>query len=108
MINLGDLTLSESRQEVTIKQQPIVLTTQEFDLLWILANQAGTIFSREQLFRLTRGIDYDGLDRSIDVRISRLRRKLGDDPQHPYRIKTVWGKGYLLVADVWQDSSPAM
>ena len=104
VINLGDLSISDSRQEVTIKQQRIDLTTQEFDLLWILANQAGTIFSREQLFRLTRGIEYDGLDRSIDVRISRLRRKLGDDPQHPYRIKTVWGKGYLLAPDVWQDS----
>ncbi|MGI9287118.1 MAG: winged helix-turn-helix domain-containing protein [Pseudomonadales bacterium] len=101
VVSLGDLTISEPKQEVTIKDQRIELTTQEFDLLWILANQAGTIFSRDELFRLTRGIDYDGLDRSIDVRISRLRRKLGDDPQNPYRIKTVWGKGYLLAPDVW-------
>lgn len=107
VISLGDLTISDISQEVSIKNQRIDLTTQEFDLLWILASQAGTIFSREELFRLTRGIDYDGLDRSIDVRISRLRRKLGDDPQNPYRIKTVWGKGYLLVPDVWQDSTPA-
>lgn len=108
MISLGDLTISDISQEVSISNERIELTTQEFDLLWILANQAGTIFSREELFQLTRGIDYDGLDRSIDVRISRLRRKLGDDPQNPYRIKTVWGKGYLLVPDVWQDNTPAV
>ena len=106
VVNLGDLTISELKQEVTIKDQRIELTTQEFDLLWILANQPGTIFSRDELFRLTRGIDYDGLGRSIDVRISRLRRKLGDDPQNPYRIKTVWGKGYLLAPDVWQQANP--
>ncbi len=49
-----------------------------------------------------RGIDYDGLDRSIDGRVSKLRRKLGDDAAAPTRIKTVWGKGYLLVPDAWE------
>jgi two-component system OmpR family response regulator/two-component system response regulator RstA len=48
-----------------------------------------------------RGIDYDGFDRSIDIIVSWLRKKLGDDANNPYRIKTIWGKGYLLVADAW-------
>lgn len=102
VISLGDLLINERQQQVAVNGKRIELTTQEFDLLCILAHQPGTVFSREALFRLTRGIDYDGMDRSIDVRISRLRRKLGDDPQNPYRLKTVWGKGYLLVPDVWQ------
>jgi DNA-binding response OmpR family regulator len=51
-----------------------------------------------------RGIEYDGLDRSIDGRISKLRRKLKDDAASPARIKTIWGKGYLLVSDAWGDT----
>ena len=104
VISLGDLMINEQQQEVAINGKRIELTTQEYDLLCILARQPGTVFSREALFRLTRGIDYNGMDRSIDVRISRLRRKLGDDPQNPYRLKTIWGKGYLLVPDVFQES----
>ena len=57
---------------------------------------------RDEVFRTMRGIDYDGLDRSIDGRVSKLRRKLGDDAAAPTRIKTVWGKGYLLVPDAWE------
>jgi DNA-binding response OmpR family regulator len=49
-----------------------------------------------------RGIDYDGFDRSIDILVSRIRKKLGDDASNPYRIKTVWGKGYLFVKDAWE------
>ena len=60
--------------------------------------------SRETLFKALRGIDYDGLDRSIDGRISKLRKKLDDDALSPTRIKTVWGKGYLLVPDAWGES----
>ncbi len=73
------------------------LTTQEFELLSLLAHRAGELVSRDEVFRTMRGIDYDGLDRSIDGRVSKLRRKLGDDATAPTRIKTVWGKGYLLV-----------
>ena len=45
--------------------------------------------------------DYDGLDRMLDIRISRLRRKLDDDAENPARIKTIWGQGYLFVPDAW-------
>ncbi len=102
-IVLGELRISEAAQEVWLDGSNIQLTTQEFELLHLLARQAGTILSREDIFRHLRGIDYDGLDRSIDGRISKLRRKLGDSATTPTRIKTVWGKGYLLVPDAWGD-----
>jgi len=57
--------------------------------------------SREEICRSIRGLEYDGLDRSIDGRISHLRKKLNDSGESPNRIKTVWGKGYLLAPDTW-------
>lgn len=73
----------------------------EFDLLWFLASGAGQVLDRDSLYQSVKGIEYDGLDRSVDVAISRLRKKLKDDANHPFRIKTVWGSGYLFVADAW-------
>ena len=103
-IELGALRISHSAQQVWLGGEPVELTTQEFELLSLLAQNAGRILSREDIFRETRGIEYDGLDRSIDGRVSRLRRKLGDSATAPTRIKTVWGKGYLLVPDAWGDA----
>ncbi len=100
-IVLGGLRVSEVSQRVWLDGREISLTTQEFELLHELARSAGTILSREELFKRIRGIEYDGLDRSIDGRISKLRKKLGDDAVAPKRIRTVWGKGYLLVPDAW-------
>jgi two-component system response regulator RstA len=101
-ILLGALRISETSREVWLHGQPVSLTTQEFELLSLLAHRAGELVSRDEVFRTMRGIDYDGLDRSIDGRVSKLRRKLGDDAAAPARIKTVWGKGYLLVPDAWE------
>jgi two-component system response regulator RstA len=98
---LGALRISETSREVWLDGNPVPLTTQEFELLSLLAHRAGELVSRDEVFRSMRGIDYDGLDRSIDGRVSKLRRKLGDDAAAPTRIKTVWGKGYLLVPDAW-------
>jgi len=100
-IVLGSLRVSEASHRVWLEGDEIILTTQEFELLCELAKSAGTILSREELFKRIRGIDYDGLDRSIDGRISKLRKKLGDDALAPKRIRTIWGKGYLLVPDAW-------
>ena len=99
-IVLGSLRISEAHR-VWLDGNEISLTTQEFELLFELARSAGTILSREDLFKRIRGIEYDGLDRSIDGRISKLRKKLGDDAEAPKRIRTIWGKGYLLVPDAW-------
>jgi two-component system response regulator RstA len=102
---LGALRISETSREVWLSGKPVALTTQEFELLSLLAHRAGELVSRDEVFRTMRGIDYDGLDRSIDGRVSKLRRKLGDDAAAPTRIKTVWGKGYLLVPDAWELAS---
>jgi DNA-binding response OmpR family regulator len=106
-VQLGALRISETSREVWLHGQPVPLTTQEFELLALLARRAGELVSRDEVFRAMRGIDYDGLDRSIDGRVSKLRRKLGDDAAAPSRIKTVWGKGYLLVPDAWEPSLKA-
>jgi DNA-binding response OmpR family regulator len=100
-IELGSLRISPSAQEVMLDNEPVPLTTHEFELLLLLARNAGVVLSRDEIFNQLRGIGYDGLDRSIDGRISKLRRKLGDSANEPARIKTVWGKGYLLVPDAW-------
>lgn len=101
-IVLGGLRISDTSQQVWLDGRQVDLTTQEFELLCLLARNAGKVLSRKAIFRSMRGIEYDGLDRSIDGRISKLRRKLGDSATRPARIKTVWGKGYLLVPDAWE------
>ena len=98
----GSFRISQSTRSAHLGDEPIDLTTAEFDLLWLLASHAGNILSRDDLLQELRGIGFDGLDRSIDARISRLRRKLGDDPDNPTRIKTVRGKGYLFSKHDWQ------
>ncbi len=98
----GCFSISQSTRSAYLGSDIIDLTTAEFDLLWLLARHAGTILSRDDLLQQLRGIGFDGLDRSIDARISRLRRKLGDDPENPTRIKTVRGKGYLFSKHDWQ------
>lgn len=91
----GDLRVDPATRDVTVRGEPVDLSTSEFDLLWLLVDNAGKVLSRDQILEALRGIEYDGLDRSIDVRVSKLRQKLGDDPRQPSRIKTVRGLGYL-------------
>jgi DNA-binding response OmpR family regulator len=74
------------------------LTTYEFDLLRVLAERAGRVLTREQLVDLVRGSPDEAFERSIDVHISHLRKKLGDDPRSPRILKTVRGIGYLFTA----------
>lgn len=78
------------------------LTSTEFDLLWALVSRAGEVVSREDLTRLLRRIEFDGLDRSIDCHISKLRRKLRDDALEPKRIKTIRSKGYQFSKHAWE------
>jgi len=95
----GPLVIDSAMREAWLHERSIELTSAEFDLLWLLTANAGRILSREEIFTALRGIEYDGQDRSIDVRISRIRPKIGDDPMHPRLIKTVRSKGYLFVAE---------
>lgn len=98
----GQLTIDPVNRDVWLEGKQIVLSTSDFDLLWLLASHAGEIMKRETLLKSLRGVSYDGLDRSIDVAISRLRKKLGDNPNEPFRIKTVRNKGYLFSLSGWE------
>ncbi|MCK5923963.1 MAG: response regulator [Methylococcales bacterium] len=95
-IRFGQLLIKPAARSVCLGGSLVALTTHEFDLLWLLASRAGEVVSREELTQKLRGIEYDGLDRSIDIRASRLRRRLQEAPPQPYIIKTVRGKGYLF------------
>lgn len=98
-LQFSDLVVDRAMREAWLDDESIDLTSAEFDLLWLLASNAGRVLSREEIFTALRGIEYDGQDRSIDVRVSRIRPKIGDDPIHPRRIKTVRSKGYLFVRE---------
>ena len=100
-LHFQGLSINEEARSVSLNGQMIKVSSNEFDVLWLLANKAGQLVSRDTLVSELRGFDYDGFDRSIDLRISRLRKKLLDDPVEPFRIKTIWGKGYLFAKDVW-------
>ena len=99
-LEFGQLVIDNGAREVLLDGESVEMTSAEYDLLWLLASNAGRVLSRELIFEKLRGIQYDGQDRSIDVRISRIRPKIGDDPDNPKRIKTVRSKGYLFVADL--------
>jgi two-component system OmpR family response regulator len=96
-LRVGRLVLDLASLSATLDGQPLALTGYEFDLLRTLAEQAGRVLSRERLLDLARGSAEEAFDRSIDVRISRLRQKLGDDPRSPRLLKTIRGHGYMLV-----------
>ena len=96
ILQFDDLTISSIARKVTLNGTEIMLTDSEFELLWLLASNAGQVISRDTVYEQLRGRGYDGIDRSIDMKISRLRKHLGDDGDHPSRIKTVRGKGYLF------------
>lgn len=100
-LEIGRLLVDVSSRNVILNDDLINLSSHEFDLLLAFARQAGRVLSREYLFNTVYNRPYDGMDRTIDVRISQLRKKLGDNPENPFRIKTIWGKGYLFVAEAW-------
>ncbi len=102
----GSLRINESsRGGVFIDDSSVELSSNEYDLLLLLAKNAGNTMDRDEISENLRGISYDGLDRAIDITVSRLRKKLGDCTSKPEKIKTVWGgKGYLFVKDAWGGS----
>ncbi|HEY0065175.1 MAG TPA: response regulator transcription factor [Telluria sp.] len=103
-LTFGALVISASDRTVTWRGQPCVLSNTEYKLLLVLAESAGHVLSRDALLKKMRGIEFDGLDRSIDNCISKLRRKFDDTDSE--KIKTVWGEGYLFSPSAWQ--APAL
>ena len=98
-LKIGPLLIDAGRRTLEVEGAVVDLTTAEFDLLWHLAENTWKVLSREDIYQHIHGFRYDGMDRSIDLRVSRLRKKIGDDPNCPQRIKSIRGVGYLLAND---------
>ncbi len=97
IMNFGDLQVDHSTRKVMLNKNDIQLTTNEYIVLSLLCNNPGKVFDRDEILQELRGMDSDAFSRTVDISISRLRQKLGDDPQNPRFIKTVWGAGYAFI-----------
>ena len=100
-ISFGTLEIDVASRSARLAGRPVDLTSSEFDLLWLLARHAGKVLSRNDILNRLRSLDYDGSDRSVDCRIYRLRRKLGDLADSAERIKTIRNVGYLFSPAHW-------
>lgn len=98
-LTTGRFDIDPGRRAATLDGRPIELTTGDFDILWLLASRQGSVVTRDEILRVVRGIDYDGLDRSIDARICRLRKKLTEAGGADAMIKTVRLRGYLFTGE---------
>ncbi|HKM36541.1 MAG TPA: two-component system response regulator OmpR [Thiopseudomonas sp.] len=98
-VTFGDYSLSLATRELSKGDQVHMLTTGEFAVLKALVEHAREPLTRDKLMNLARGREWDALERSIDVQISRLRRMIEPDPSKPRYIQTVWGVGYVFVPD---------
>jgi DNA-binding response OmpR family regulator len=95
-VNIGCLTMDRTRRSATVATQPIQLTTGEFDVLWLFSQRVGRVLTRDQILEGLERDAFDAGDRAVDITISRLRQKLGDDPKSPTWFRTVRGVGYLF------------
>jgi two-component system OmpR family response regulator len=98
-VQAGRLSIDPDAMSASLDGKPLVLTTYEFMLLRALAERSGRVLTREQLVDIVRGSAEEAFDRSVDVHVSHLRAKLGDDPRNPRLIKTVRGVGYMLAVE---------
>jgi two-component system phosphate regulon response regulator OmpR len=99
VVAFGPFALNLGTRSLTRGGEPIALTTGEFSVLKVLAEHPREPLSRDKLMDLARGREHESYDRSIDVQVSRLRRLLGEDPQNPRYLQTVWGFGYVFIPD---------
>lgn len=96
-IRVGDLVVDASLRSVSLAGKTIDLTTMQFELLWYLAKRSGRVVSRVELYEALYKEKYNGIDRSVDVYISRIRQQLNDNVDNPIFVKTIRGVGYLFV-----------
>ena len=101
----GRLTVDFHRRLACLDETELALTTSEFAVLDLFARNAGRVLDRDEILQTLRGIDSEHFNRVVDMTVSRLRQKLGDDPKHPAYIRTVWGAGYLFVARETSDDA---
>lgn len=104
-VTVAGLTLDAAACCATLHGKRLDLSTVEFELLSLLVRHRGRVLTRERILDETRGRDFDAFDRTIDVAVSRLRHKLGDDPKNPRFIKTIWGRGYCFVGGDGDDTA---
>lgn len=97
----GSLEINLGAREVRNSGALLELSSHEYELLVTLAKNEGKVLSRDFLYDAIYSRQYDGMDRTVDVRISQLRKKVGDSAESPTKIKTVWGRGYLFVKEAW-------
>lgn len=93
----GDLSVDPIKHCATLNDKLLDLTTNEFAALKLLVSHPGVVLDRDQILQTLRGIDCDAFNRSVDITMSRLRQKLGDNPKSPTFIKTIWGTGYMFI-----------
>lgn len=98
VLTFGNLTVDANRRDAFVANQAAHLSTIEFQLLWYLAQKPGRVVSRDEIYQELHSAAYNGYDRRIDVYMSRIRQKIGDDPASPNYLKTVRGAGYQLMA----------
>jgi DNA-binding response OmpR family regulator len=98
-VTFGDFELDRASHRLTRDGEPVALTSGEFDLLGILVANPNKVLDRDRILDLLTGAERSPFDRSIDVRVTRLRGKIENDPSAPVFIKTIWGKGYMFCPD---------
>jgi two-component system phosphate regulon response regulator OmpR len=96
VLRFGRLEIDRDARTVRVDGEDKVLTSYQFDLLCALAENAGRVMTRDTIMNKVRGSEHDAFDRSIDVHVSRIRAAIEDDPQHPRRVLTIRGTGYLF------------
>jgi len=96
VLRFGSLTIDRDARTVSVNEQPVDLTSYQFDLLVTLAERAGRVLSRDQIMEAVRGRELEAFDRSIDVHVGRIRNAIEEDSKSPRRILTVRGVGYVF------------
>jgi DNA-binding response OmpR family regulator len=107
ILRFGHLEIDRAGREVRVRGQRRDLTGRQFDLLLLLAERAGRVQTRQQILDALKGEEWDSVDRSIDVHISRIRQLIEDDARHPRLVQTVRGTGYVLTPPPDSGQKPA-